>query len=90
MKTTTRWLSAAVFIIGFSAGCALLDGPTDIEAEQDAALDAQGAQLMAQQAAECTVRFGPDAQVFVLEGQHTVCRPSTAFVPAVLTAQVQP
>ncbi len=62
---------AAVICLG-----TVLSGPDDTQAAQDVSDDTSVAQRMAQQAAMCKRRFGPNTQVFVLEGQHTVCRPA--------------
>lgn len=52
---------------------ALMDGPDDIQAAQDVADDTAALQHAADKA-ECQKRHGRDAQMYLLEGQHLVCR----------------
>ena len=73
---TVPVLMAAAIAVVICLGT--VQGPDDLRAAQDSADDTSAAQRMAQQAAMCKKRFGPSAQVFTLEGQHTVCRPAVA------------
>ena len=74
---TVPVLMAAAIAVVICLGT-VQSGPDETQAAQDAADDSSAAQVMAKQAAACKQRFGPGAQVFVLEGQHTVCRPAVA------------
>ena len=73
---------AASIACGVSMGIAI-GGPSDTEAAQDVADDSTGAALLAEQAAECQRLFGADAEVFVLENLHTVCRPPASFTTGI-------
>lgn len=83
---TIKTISACAFI-AFAAAVIgpnidRIMGPSDLQAAQDVADDARAAQIMASQAAECKRRYGADADVFLLEGQHTVCRAKTKLAGA--------
>jgi hypothetical protein len=74
MNAAMLWLASTglAFLIAASIH---LDGPDDIQAAQDVA-DDHAAMQMAVDKAECRARYGRDAQMYLLDGQHLVCRPA--------------
>jgi hypothetical protein len=73
--TRNAWFYALAFAAVIALGTAI-DGPSDTQAAQDVASELTGAPLMADQAARCEHLYGADVQVFILDGQHVVCRPA--------------
>jgi len=71
----TTWFYALMIASAIALGTAI-DGPSDTEAAEDVASELTGAPLMADQAARCEHLYGPGVQVFIMDGQHVVCRPS--------------
>jgi hypothetical protein len=67
-------LGVTAFALLLMAGS--IDGPSDTQAAEDVASELTGAPLMADQAARCEHLYGADVQVFVMDGQHVVCRPA--------------
>jgi hypothetical protein len=72
--TRTTWFYAVVLAAVIALGTAI-DGPSDTQAAEDVASELTGAPLMADQAARCEHLYGPGVQVFIMDGQHVVCRP---------------
>jgi len=66
MNTIHRWMTCIFITIVLLVMAALMDGPDEVEAAQDVA---DNAALIA-----CREMRGPDAQVFILDGHHLVCR----------------
>jgi hypothetical protein len=74
--TRNAWFYALVIASAIALGTAI-DGPSDTQAAEDVASELTGAPLMADQAARCEHLYGADVQVFILDGQHVVCRPAS-------------
>lgn len=89
MNTTpTTWLAAAIVTLLVGAAYQL-DGPDDIQAAADSAASTQDALQHARNVAACRQRLGTDAQMYLLDGQHLVCR-ARSTAPTTLTAKATP
>lgn len=89
MNPVDKFLAWVLAIIVLVLAAALQPGPDDTQAAQDVADEVSAAQRSAFQLLadmeECRDRLGPDAQMFLLDGQHLVCRAA-----AVKTVEVKP
>ena len=65
----------ALYLAAASVLVITMDGPSDTEAAEDVSSELTGAPLMSDQVARCEHLYGPGVQVFVMDGQHVVCRP---------------
>lgn len=80
MNPVDKFMLMAFVIIVSVITAAIQPGPDEVQAAQDVDDDVAAAMhLMAEQEA-CHELRGPDAQVFLLDGQHLVCRSAVSAV----------
>lgn len=85
MNPVDKFLAVVFAVIVLVLAAALQTGPDDIEAAQDIDADVGAAMLLMAEQEACHELRGPDAQVYLLDNQHLVCRAA-----AVTTVGVKP